>query len=152
MCSFVIQGQEERKRLIKTKNLRSTQQRIVILEELRSNNDHPSADELYERVRKKLPRISLGTVYRNLEVLSQLGEIQKLNLSGSLKRYDGIPGKHYHIRCINCDRVDDAPIAPLNQIEDELYQATVFEIIGHNLEFTGLCPACTKENQNKHII
>ena len=136
----------------KFKKLRTTQQRIVILEELRSKNDHPSADELYERVRKKLPRISLGTVYRNLEVLSQLGEIQKLTLSGSLKRYDGIPDKHYHIRCINCDRVDDAPIAPLNQIEDELYQATVFEIIGHNLEFTGLCPACTKENQNKHII
>ena len=150
MGSFVIQGPEERKRLNKTKNLRSTQQRMVILEELRSKNNHPSADELYERVRKKLPRISLGTVYRNLEVLSQLGEIQKLNLSGSLKRYDGTPSKHYHIRCIRCDRVDDAPIAPLNQIEDELYQATVFEIIGHNLEFTGLCPACTKENQNAH--
>jgi Fur family ferric uptake transcriptional regulator len=119
----------------------------VILEELRSRNDHPSADELYDRVRKKLPRISLGTVYRNLEVLSQLGEIQTLNLSGSLKRFDGIPSRHYHIRCINCDRVDDAPIAPLNQIEDELYQTTVFEIIGHNLEFTGLCPECTKENQ-----
>ena len=123
---------------------------MVILEELRSKNNHPSADELYERVRKKLPRISLGTIYRNLEVLSQLGEIQKLNLSGSLKRYDGTPSKHYHIRCIRCDRVDDAPIAPLNQIEDELYQATVFEIIGHNLEFTGLCPACTKEAQCKH--
>ena len=138
----------------KTKNLRTTQQRMVILEELRSQNNHPSADELYERVRKKLPRISLGTVYRNLEVLSQLGEIQILNLSGSLKRYDGVPHKHYHIRCINCDRVDDAPIAPLNQIEDELYQATVFEIIGHNLEFTGLCPECTKENHKtrKYVI
>lgn len=123
---------------------------MVILEELRSKNNHPSADELYERVRQRLPRISLGTIYRNLEVLSQLGEIQKLNLSGSLKRYDGTPSKHYHIRCIRCDRVDDAPIAPLNQIEDELYQATVFEIIGHNLEFTGLCPACTKEAQRKH--
>lgn len=131
----------------KNKNLRTTQQRLVILEELRSLNDHPSADELYERVRKKLPRISLGTVYRNLEVLSQLGEIQILNLSGSLKRYDGVPHKHYHIRCVNCDRVDDAPIAPLNQIEDELYKSTVFEIIGHNLEFTGLCPECTAENQ-----
>jgi Fur family ferric uptake transcriptional regulator len=129
------------------KHLRTTQQRKIILEELRSCNDHPSADELYERVRKKLPRISLGTVYRNLEVLTQLGEIQTLNLSGSLKRYDGIPTRHYHIRCINCDRVDDAPIAPLNQIEDELYKTTVFEIIGHNLEFTGLCPECTKENQ-----
>lgn len=138
---------KERERLNKTKSLRTTQQRMVILEELRRLNNHPSADELYERVRKKIPRISLGTVYRNLEVLTQLGEIQTLNLSGSLKRYDGIPHKHYHIRCVNCDRVDDAPIAPLNQIEDELYKATVFEIIGHNLEFTGLCPDCTKENQ-----
>ena len=131
----------------KTKHLRTTQQRMVILEELRSRKDHPSADELYAWVRKKLPRISLGTVYRNLEVLAQLGEIQELKLSGSLKRYDWNPNKHYHIRCLGCDRVDDAPIAPLNQIEDELYEATVFEIIGHNLEFTGLCPDCTKKQQ-----
>ena len=130
-----------------TRNLRNTQQRTVILDELRSLKNHPSADELYERVRKKLPRISLGTVYRNLEVLSQLGEIQELKLSGSLKRYDWNPNKHYHIRCLGCDRVDDAPIAPLNQIEDELYETTVFEIIGHNLEFTGLCPDCTRKQQ-----
>jgi Fur family ferric uptake transcriptional regulator len=97
-------------------------------------------------VKQRLPRISLGTVYRNLEVLSQLGEIQKLELSGALKRYDGVCGKHYHIRCLHCNRVDDAPIAPLNQIEDELYGTTVYEIIGHNLEFTGLCPECTKKN------
>jgi Fe2+ or Zn2+ uptake regulation protein len=131
----------------KDRNLRMTEQRRVILEELRSRNNHPSADELYERVRHRLPRISLGTVYRNLEILSELGEIQKLELSGSLKRFDGVPNKHYHIRCLECDRVDDAPIAPLNQIEDELYGATVFEIIGHNLEFTGLCPACTRNKE-----
>jgi len=130
----------------KERCLRTTRQRMVILEELRRHNDHPSADELYTRVRRRLPRISLGTVYRNLEVLSQLGKIQKLELSGSLKRYDGICTKHYHIRCVQCDRVEDAPIAPLNQLEDELYGATVYEIIGHNLEFTGLCPACTKKN------
>jgi len=124
-----------------------TEQRRVILEVLRSRNDHPSADELYERVRSRLPRISLGTVYRNLDILSELGEIQKLELSGSLKRFDGIAHKHYHIRCIECDRVDDAPIAPLNQIEDELYGTTVFEIIGHNLEFTGLCPTCTRKRE-----
>ena len=52
-----------------------------------------------------------------------------------------------NIRCVNCDRVDDAPIAPLNQIEDDLYEATVFEIIGHNLEFTGLCPDCTQKDR-----
>ena len=132
---------------IKEKALRSTQQRMVLLEELRSKNNHPSADELYARVRQRLPRISLGTVYRNLEVLSQLCEIQKLELSGSLKRYDGVCGKHYHIRCVQCNRVDDAPIAPLNQVENELYGTTVFEIIGHNLEFTGLCPDCTQKSE-----
>jgi len=121
-----------------------TRQRKVVLEELQKMENHPSADEIYEMVRLRLPRVSLGTVYRNLEVLSDLGEIQKLELSGSLKRFDWNPKKHYHIRCLGCNRVDDAPIAPLKQLENELYEATVFEIIGHNLEFTGLCPECSK--------
>ncbi len=129
----------------KEKKLRMTRQRKVILEELRKLNTHPSADEIYEVVRHRLPRISLGTVYRNLEVLSELGEIQKLELSGLLKRFDWNTKKHYHIRCVRCSRVDDAPIAPLNQLDNELYGATVFEIIGHNLEFTGLCPECSRK-------
>jgi Fur family ferric uptake transcriptional regulator len=89
----------------------------------------------------------LGTVYRNLEILSDLGEIQKLELSGALKRYDGHPQRHYHIRCVECDAVIDAPIAPMNKLEDELYHATVFEVLGHNLEFTGLCPACSRARE-----
>ncbi len=127
------------------KKTRMTRQRRVILEEIRKTNNHPAADEIYERVRKRLPRISLGTVYRNLDVLCDLGEIQRLELSGAMKRYDGIPKKHYHIRCVGCDCVDDAPIAPLNELEDDLYGTTVYEIIGHNLEFTGLCPRCSAQ-------
>lgn len=126
---------------------RMTRQRQIILEELRKVATHPSADEVYETVRKRLPRISLGTVYRNLEILSELGEIQKLELGGDLKRFDRKPNKHYHIRCMNCGRVDDAPIAPLNQVEDELYGATVYTIIGHRLEFEGLCPQCSKTSE-----
>jgi Fur family ferric uptake transcriptional regulator len=79
-----------------------------------------------------------------------MGEIQKLELSGSLKRFDWDTNKHYHIRCVHCDRVDDAPIAPLNQLENELYGATVFEIIGHNLEFKGLCPECSENAALDH--
>jgi Fur family ferric uptake transcriptional regulator len=124
-----------------------TRQRQIILEELRKVDTHPSADEVYETVRKRLPRISLGTVYRNLEILSELGEIQKLELGGDLKRFDRNSNKHYHIRCMNCGRVDDAPIAPLNQVEDELYGATVYTIIGHRLEFEGLCPQCSKTSE-----
>lgn len=136
--------------MLHPKNTRMTRQRKVILEELLKQNSHPSADEIYQIVRRRMPRISLGTVYRNLEVLASMGKIQKLELSGALKRYDWNTNKHYHIRCLHCDRVDDAPIAPLNQLENDLYGATVFEIIGHNLEFTGLCPECSKKAAPKH--
>ncbi len=132
---------------LKGNNLRMTRQRKIILEELRRVNNHPSAEEIYDRVRAHLPRISLGTVYRNLEVLSELGEIQKLEYAGSINRFDGDPKKHYHIRCMDCGRVDDAPIAPLNQIENNLYDATVFTIVGHRLEFIGFCPQCATRHQ-----
>jgi len=133
--------------LVQADKMRMTKQRRLILEELRSTNDHPTADMLYDRVRKHLPRISLGTVYRNLEILTALGEIQTLELSGSQKRYDGVPGKHYHIRCLNCGRLDDAPIAPLSRLEDELYESTVYTIMGHRLEFVGLCPECSRDQK-----
>jgi Fur family ferric uptake transcriptional regulator len=127
------------------RTLRMTRQRRVILDTLRANNIHPSADEVYEMVRQQLPRVSLATVYRNLEILSEIGEIQKLELSGSLKRFDGNPEKHYHIRCINCDRLDDAPMGSLENIEDKLLGSTDYQVIGHRLEFMGLCPDCLEK-------
>lgn len=124
---------------------RMTPQRKTILEVLQQGNAHPSADEIYDLVRKRLPSVSLGTIYRNLEILSGSGEIQKLELGGTIKRYDWNPKKHYHIRCTRCGRVDDAPIAPLKQLENELSGATIYTIIGHTLEFEGFCPACSKQ-------
>ena len=124
---------------------RMTRQREMILEEIRRAKAHPSADEIYVMVRKHLPRISLGTVYRNLEILCELGKIRKLDLGGDFKRYDWDPKMHYHIRCLECGKVDNAPIAPLQTVEDELHQATVYTIIGHKLVFEGLCPACTQK-------
>jgi Fe2+ or Zn2+ uptake regulation protein len=131
------------------KSRRMTLQRKTILNILRQTKSHPSADEIYELVRKQLPRISLGTVYRNLELLAKMGLIQKLELGGTIKRFDWNPNKHYHIRCLICGQVDDAPIAPLNKLEDKLYGATVFSIIGHRLEFEGLCPNCTEKEAQK---
>ena len=126
-----------------------TRQRKTILNILRQTKSHPSADEIYELVRKQLPRISLGTVYRNLELLVKMELIQKLELGGTIKRFDWNPNKHYHIRCLCCGQIDDAPIAPLNKLEDKLYGATVFSIIGHRLEFEGLCPDCTEKEAQK---
>jgi Fur family ferric uptake transcriptional regulator len=125
--------------------IRMTRQRKVILETLREMATHPSAEEVYEVVRRQLPRISLGTVYRNLEVLSELGKIQKLELGGTIKRFDWNTKKHYHIRCINCDRVDDAPMGFMDNVETALDDTTGYQITGHRLEFLGLCPHCLEQ-------
>jgi Fur family ferric uptake transcriptional regulator len=124
-----------------------TRQRQVILEELRKVKTHPSADEVYEMVRKRLPRISLGTVYRNLEILSESGEIKKLEPGSSLKRFDGNPSEHFHIRCIRCNRIADMPMASDFEIDLADMTPTEYEILGHRLEFFGLCPHCSNHSK-----
>ncbi|MBI4833175.1 MAG: transcriptional repressor [Candidatus Lindowbacteria bacterium] len=119
-----------------------TRQRKTILDELRKVDSHPSADEVYEMVRRRLPHISLGTVYRNLEILSESGEIQKLELAGSQMRFDGNAQDHYHVRCVRCGRVGDIAAAPARSLEEAFRRMTDYDIVGHRLEFMGLCPGC----------
>ena len=114
----------------------------MILEELSKVTSHPSADEVYQMVRRRLPRISMGTVYRNLEILSSMGMIRKLVSGGSLMRFDANAGVHYHIRCVDCGRVDDVAVGPLAAIEDDVRKITNYQVLGHSLEFAGLCPHC----------
>ena len=135
--------------MLKAQNLRLTKQRKVILTELQKVVSHPSADEVYEMVKKDLPRISLGTVYRNLETLTELGEIQKLECGGSVRRFDGNPDNHYHIRCLRCEKIVDAPIELRENLENRLAGKTDFCIISHRVEFLGLCPECCDAKDNK---
>lgn len=121
---------------------------MVILEELRKVNSHPSADEVYELVRRRLPRISLGTIYRNLEILSGSGEIQKLDSGSSLKRFDGRADRHYHIRCERCDRLADISFDPGVDLIARVRDFTDFSVSGHKLEFTGLCPDCGRPTED----
>src|SRR5574340_808335 len=86
---------------------RRTRQREVILEELQKVKSHPTAVGLHDLVRRRLPKISLGTVYRNLELLAKAGVIRKLETAGAEARFDGNAGQHHHIRCVGCGRVDD---------------------------------------------
>jgi len=119
-----------------------TNQRQVILEEIQKVNTHPTADEVYEMVRKRLPRISLGTVYRNLEILSTRGLIQKIGPVSSQMRFDGITKNHYHLRCIYCGKVEDATIETIDKLENAIREKSDYSIIGHKLEFIGICPKC----------
>jgi Fur family ferric uptake transcriptional regulator len=119
-----------------------TRQRRVILEELKKIESHPTADEVYEQARQRLPRISLGTVYRNLEVLSECGLIQKLELGGTQKRFDGNVGNHQHIRCVRCGCIEDVCLEIPATIKNALHGACDYEIIGIRFEFIGVCPGC----------
>ncbi len=120
-----------------------TKQRMVILEELRSSPSHPTVDEIYVRVRKRLPRISLGTVYRNLERLAESGEIGRLETPGSRMRFDAHGERHCHVRCVECGRVEDIDA----EAEDDLASAagasvSGFRILEKRTEYLGICPEC----------
>jgi len=126
--------------------LSNTSQRRIIIEELKKLDTHPTADELYAIVRKRLPQISLGTVYRNLELLAEAGMIQKLELSGRQKRFDGRPEAHFHMRCRNCGGVVDVCDSGLTEIDHELEDLLGrLQIESYHLELSGLCPQCRKE-------
>ena len=95
---------------------RNTKQRQVILQELQKLTSHPTAAALYRIVVRRLPKISLGTVYRNLDLLTKTGVIQKLEFGSEEARFDGNSTPHYHIRCVKCGRVDDIHRPPLDLV------------------------------------
>jgi Fur family ferric uptake transcriptional regulator len=123
-------------------NMRLTSQRQVILEELSKVKSHPTANEMYDMVRKRLPRIGLGTVYRNLDLLAELGIIRKLEVGGEQKRFDGDISPHYHIRCIKCNRVDDIFIKMDRGLEKSAASCCDYKILDHHVQFSGICSKC----------
>ena len=126
---------------------RMTNQRSLILEELRGLKSHPTADELYLAVRRRLPRISLGTVYRNLQLLSKQGAIRTLPNPRGQRRFDGDTAEHYHVRCVKCGRVDDLPGRPVVHFERNREGKTNFRILGFKIELLGICLDCQGREQ-----
>lgn len=121
---------------------RNTIQRRIILEELRKLKGHPSAAELYAIARKRLPKISLGTVYRNLELLAQMGLIRKFTLACGEYRFDGITAPHQHVQCKCCGQVDDVEGSLSIHINEESTDFRGYRILSHQTVFFGICPKC----------
>jgi len=122
--------------------LRRTKQKEAILEVLRGTTSHPTADWVYNEVRKEIPNISLGTVYRNLRLLCESGEILELDLCGTLARFDARQDNHYHFRCEKCGWVFDVDLPVDEEIDRRAAQKTGFEVSFHRLEFRGVCKNC----------
>lgn len=126
------------------KGTRMTKQRKTILKVLRSTTSHPTADWIYEEVRKEIPNVSLGTVYRNLGILKDMGEIMELDFGSTYSRFDGNPSNHYHFCCTDCGRVYDIDLILMKKIEDEAAKLSGHIIHHHRLEFYGICKECQK--------
>ena len=133
--------------------LRMTNQREIILRELKKSKRHLAADELYDIVKKVMPRISLATVYRNLEILSEAGLIGKLEISGRQKRFDFDVSDHDHIYCVVCHRVDNLSIERKSVNSEQLAAARAgYTITGYRVEIVGICPDCQKKEKNEEQI
>lgn len=126
---------------------RLTSQRRIILEELRAAQIHPTADEIYARVKKRLPRVSLGTIYRNLETLAAQGMIRKLDLAGRQRRFEISMEEHYHVRCVHCDKLEDVVLDGTVDLPAMLRDSNNYEICDVRLEFLGVCPECSGKNR-----
>jgi len=124
---------------------RDTKQREAILRFLRGTSSHPSADQIYDEVRKEIPNISKGTVYRNLKVLQEVGLITELNLNGTVSRFEAKQESHYHFRCGKCGKVFDVNVPVEKELDLQVSNQTGFKIFNHQLEFRGLCHDCQKE-------
>lgn len=126
-------------------------QREAILDELRSLTCHPTAEELYQRLKLSMPNLSLATVYRNLEQFSRSGLVLKLDCGGELKRFDGNVNIHPHLRCADCGAVSDMANSKLSKLQNELIKMLPeLDCRSLRLEFSGVCPRC-QENHKEEI-
>ena len=121
---------------------RHSKQRTAILMVLKSTNHHPTADWIYEQVRKTMPNISLGTVYRNLKLLKEEGVILELDFAGTVSKFDGNTKDHQHFRCEQCGHIFDVDEPLHKRIDKRVAKQIGGQVFNHLLEFRGLCKDC----------
>ncbi len=126
---------------------RTTRQRVAIHAAIQGHPSHPSADEVYQEVRRVIPRISLGTVYRNLQHLVSEGKIRMVLLNGRIARYDPRVEEHDHFVCQQCGRVEDLSLKRGKRIRLASLTKEGFTITAHSLTIQGLCPKCTRKRK-----
>lgn len=122
-----------------------TSQRRAVLEALEEAKGHPSAEDIYLIVKKKNPRVALGTVYQALSVLEEIGVVGSKHWSESPTRYDLNVEPHLDIRCVRCGEVSEIPGVELGELEERIRDNTTYEITRAMLVLEGLCPICRRE-------
>ena len=128
--------------------LKYSRQREAIKEFMMTRKDHPTADVVYMNVRKEFPNISLGTVYRNLTLLSDMGELLRLRVGDGVDHFDATTTPHYHFICKDCGAVIDLEIPIMHSIDTVAGEDFNGRIDGHVTYFYGTCEHCFKNSSN----
>ena len=139
---------EQLKQACREKGLKVTPQRIAVYSELVTSDQHPSAETLYEKVRRRFPNISLDTVNRTLQTLKDIGFAFVVEGTGGPRRFDAGMDTHQHLRCLKCRRIIDINFEPYNQIclPDNLEG---FKVLRKSIYIEGLCRECNNDNSFK---
>ena len=126
-------------------NIRNTKQRQAIFEAIDGHGGHLTADEIYRLVKRRFPRLSLGTVYRNLRVLVARGDLRELDFGMAVTYFETAKDSHYHLICRVCGSIADADIPVERRLQSVVGQARSlcgFRIEEHRLDFIGVCASC----------
>lgn len=126
--------------------IKHSKQRDAIQSFLSTRKDHPTAEFVYTNIRTEYPNISLGTVYRNLSLLAELGEIQKISCGDGTDHFDADISNHNHFICRKCGSVLDLDMESIDFINTLAGNSFDGEIEGHKAYFYGICPKCIKKN------
>lgn len=129
--------------------LKYSRQRESIKDYLANTSEHPTADTIYLNVKESFPNISLGTVYRNLNLLADLGEAVKISIPHSSDRFDGRTFPHNHFVCISCGKVIDLEMDSIENINDLAGKHFDGEILSHSTLFYGNCADCLEHSAKK---
>lgn len=122
--------------------MKYSKQREALLTLLKSTHSHPSADWLYAELKKEFPNISLGTVYRNLALLTKNGTVVKITTSSQKEHFDGFTHKHYHFVCKFCERIYDVELNNADTLDRAVENELNAEVDSHSLVFYGVCSNC----------
>ncbi len=121
---------------------KKSRQRKRVLELLQGTGTHPTAEWLYRQMKDDFPNLSMGTVYRNLQILMEQGLIRKIGFGSTFDRFDANTGPHYHFVCEKCGAIIDLEIPVDESLNDRVNSATNFTAKRHRVEFFGLCDRC----------
>lgn len=133
-------------------NTKHSRQREALLETLRNREDHPTAEQLYIDLKPQIPKLSLGTVYRNLSLLEEQGELARVSVAGNTERYDGKVHEHYHFSCNECGALRDISLPVIKDIDEVVESITNADVKSHSLIFYGICEKCKKKSLTNEIV